>query len=141
MPGRPLIPGQVSGHVTGQVGGQLPGLAQQNGSSLASQTSNHGGMRRSWHTDVDVPAVRRHIIERILQIFQRHPISPEWQQRLPEFVRRLEDALFTEAASKEEYMDSTSLERRLQILVRRFQPPNNRNQNRTHHNPPPVGQQ
>ncbi|XP_057841240.1 histone acetyltransferase HAC1 isoform X1 [Cryptomeria japonica] len=130
------ITGQVSGQVTGQVGGQLSGLAQQNGSSLASQASNHGGMRRSWHTDADVLAVRRHIIEKISQIFQRHPISPEWQQRLPEFVKRLEEGLFKEAVSKEEYMDSNSLERRLQQMVKRFQPPNTRNQNRSHHNPP-----
>lgn len=59
------ITGQVSGQVTGQVGGQLSGLAQQNGNSLASQVSNHGSIRRSWHTDVDISGVRRHIIEKM----------------------------------------------------------------------------
>jgi len=95
MQAQPQIPGQVSG----QSGGQLADLAQQNGSSLSSQTSNMGGMRRPWHTDSNLYQVRQHVTERILHVF-RGPISIEWQQRLPNLVKRLEEGLFKEAASK-----------------------------------------
>jgi len=68
-----------------------------------------------------------------LHVF-RGPISSEWQQRLPNLVRRLEEALFKEAVSKEEYMNLNTLELRLQSLMKRFHH-NNRNQNLSHHNP------
>ena len=48
---------QIPGQVSAEAGGQLADLAQQNGSSLSSQTSNLGGIRRSWHmefTDTDI---------------------------------------------------------------------------------------
>jgi len=92
----------------------------QNGSSASSQTSNLGGVRRSWHTDTELYAVRKYIIERILQLFHRQPVSPDWQQQLPNFVRRLEEGLFNEAASQEEYMNLNTLEQRLQSLMRRL---------------------
>lgn len=97
----------------------MQGLTQ-NGSSESSQTANLGGIRRSWHTDTDLYAVRKYMIERILQLFHRQPVSPEWQQQLPDFVRRLEEGLFNEAASQEEYMDLNNLEQRLQSLMRRL---------------------
>ncbi|KAH9321216.1 hypothetical protein KI387_015855, partial [Taxus chinensis] len=138
MQAQAQISGQVSGQ-TGQVVGQLTGLAQQNGSSLVSQTSNHGGLRRLWQADTDVEQARKCIMNNIWQVFQRRPISQEWQVRLPEFVRRLEEGLFKEAASKDEYMDLNTLERRLHIMVKRFHPSNSRNQNLGHHNPSSVG--
>lgn len=56
---------QISGQVSGQSGGQLADLAQQNGSSLSSQTSNMGGMRRPWHTDSDLYQVRQYVTEKM----------------------------------------------------------------------------
>lgn len=95
------------------------------GSSVSSQTSTLGGIRRSWHTDTELYAVRKYIIEKILQLFNRHPVSPDWQQQLPNFVRRLEEVLFNEAASQEEYMNLNNLEQRLQSLMRRLTPNGN----------------
>eukprot|EP01018_Ginkgo_biloba_P007798 Gb_24654 [translate_table: standard] len=138
MQAQAQISGQVSGQVSGQAGGQLPGLAQQNGSTLPSQTPNLGGLRRAWQTDTDLVGVRQYIIDRILKLFHRRQISQDWQQRLPDFVRRLEEGLFKEAASKEDYMDLSTLEQRLQTLAKRIAP-SNRNQNFGHHVPSSVG--
>ena len=52
---------QIPGQVSAQARGQLADLAQQNGSSLSSQTSNLGGIPRSWHmefTDTDIYQLR-----------------------------------------------------------------------------------
>lgn len=124
---------QISGQLTGQAGGQLADLRQQNGSNLSSQTSNLGSIRRPWHNDPDLYQARQYMREQILHVFHG-PISSEWQQRLPNLVRRLEEALFKEAVSKEDYMNLNTLERRLQSLMKRLQH-NNRNQNLSHHNP------
>lgn len=123
MHAQALVPGQVSG----EAGGQLPGLAQQNGGSLSSQASNIGALRKTWHVDSDLHSARAFISQRILQLLQQRPLLPDCQQ-LPEITRRLEDRLFREAVSKEEYMDFNTLDRRLKALIMRISP-GIRNQN------------
>lgn len=104
---------------------------------LSSQTSNLGIIRRPWHADTDIYQVRQYIRENILHVFHG-PISSEWQQRLPNLVRRLEEVLFKESATKEEYMNLNTLERRLQSLMKRLLRHNNL-MKRLRHNNPPVG--
>eukprot|EP01018_Ginkgo_biloba_P020002 Gb_02923 [translate_table: standard] len=128
----------ISGQVSGEAGGQLSGLMQQNGGGLPSQASNIGVLRRPWHADRDVNTARQCIWKKILQLFQRRQISQDWQQRLPDFVRRLEDGLYKEAATKEEYMDFSTLEQRLQALAKRIAP-SNRNQSFAAHASSSVG--
>jgi hypothetical protein len=80
-----------------QVPGQSPG-------SLQNETSHNSGMQglwRRWQSESDIN-LRRDVVENILQLFKnRKPhVTPEWQQRLPDFVKRLEEALYRSAATK-----------------------------------------
>eukprot|EP00897_Mesotaenium_endlicherianum_P009474 jgi/Mesen1/8555/ME000489S07941 len=90
----------------------------------APQQSGTATWRRTWQTDQDSP-IRRRILQQIFLLFQKRKSAhtPEWQQRLPDFVKRLEDALYRVAMSKEEYMDESSLEQRLQQVAKRLAPP------------------
>ncbi|KAK9824572.1 hypothetical protein WJX72_011411 [[Myrmecia] bisecta] len=76
---------------------------------------------KTWHTEADVPQ-RRQLINHIFKLFSaRKPnAAKEWDEKLPDFVRRLEEALYRTAASKEEYADLTTLEARLQNVARRM---------------------
>eukprot|EP00798_Chlamydomonas_sp_ICE-L_P023037 gene23037-30232_t len=58
----------------------------------------------------------------LYQIFsKRRPGQMQsWSNRLPDFIRRLEEALYRTAHSKEQYMDLTTLENRLQEVARKF---------------------
>jgi len=78
-------------------------------------------MQRSWHSPADIPH-RRELINNIIRLFQqRRPnIAKEWQKKLPDFVRRLESALYQSANSLEEYLDVKTLEQRLQTVARRM---------------------
>ncbi|KAJ7544850.1 hypothetical protein O6H91_09G096200 [Diphasiastrum complanatum] len=113
-----------------QVAGQAR-IPQQNGNSL--QSSSIGGWRKTWQTDADV-SVRRIILENIYRIFQKRKpqVTPEWQQKLPDFVKRVEEQLYRDASSKEEYNDLKTLEQRLQSVAKRLNPLRN-NPTLTHH--------
>lgn len=109
---------QAHTQLSGQVGGaQLSGVTQQN---LPLQGV---ARRRTWQTNADV-GMRRMIVERILQVCQRNRnyVASGMQQKLPDFVKRLEEALYREASSKEEYCDLSTLERRLQAVGKRIGP-------------------
>ena len=45
-------------------------------------------------------------------------MTKEWQQKLPDFVLRLEEAVYRGARTKEEYCDKDTLEARLQAVAR-----------------------
>ncbi|KAJ7216854.1 hypothetical protein O6H91_Y471400 [Diphasiastrum complanatum] len=112
-----------------QVAGQAC-IPQQNGNSL--QGSSMGGWRKTWQTDADL-SIRRVILENIFRLFQKRKpqVTPEWQQKLPDFVKRLEEQLYRDAASKEEYDNLHTLEQRLQSVAKRLTPKNN--QTISHH--------
>ncbi|KAL2642143.1 hypothetical protein R1flu_009730 [Riccia fluitans] len=98
--------------------GQVSRMAQPNGSSLPGSAPQ---VHRTWHQEADVFGLRRTVVENILSLFQkrRGPVTQEWQQKLPDFVKKLEEGLYRQAASKEEYADPTTLESRLQSLAKR----------------------
>lgn len=75
----------------------------------------------SWHSQSDIPR-RRDLINEVIRLFQqRRPnIAKEWQKKLPDFVRRLESALYQSAPSLEAYQDQTTLEQRLQTVARKM---------------------
>jgi enoyl reductase-like protein len=60
------------------------------------------------------------ITQNRLRLFQqRKPsVTKEWQQKLPDFVLRLEEAVYRGARTKEEYCDKDTLEARLQAVAR-----------------------
>ncbi|KAL5974250.1 hypothetical protein ACLOJK_030914 [Asimina triloba] len=135
--------GQISGQVPNQSGPQLSGLAQQNGSSLPSQMPSFGAMRNSGSRDPEMALARKYMGEKIFQLFQRQHLPHQWQLRLQELVKRVEESLYRSASSKrlsfecywsfdlaaylEEYMNMETLEHRLQTLIKNI-PSNNQNQ-------------
>ncbi|MCO5612855.1 hypothetical protein L7F22_067126 [Adiantum nelumboides] len=107
------LPTQVSGP-------QLGGGPQQTMGTLPSQGAVR---RRTWQTDADF-GIRRTIVENILQIFQRkrNITDPSMHQKVSDFVKRLDDALYRDACSKEEYSDLSTLEQRLHLMAKRISP-------------------
>ncbi|KAG6550989.1 hypothetical protein Mapa_007604 [Marchantia paleacea] len=98
--------------------GQVSRMAQPNGSSLSgSSIQGH----RTWHQESDNFGLRRTVVENILSLFQkrRGPVTAEWQQKLPDFVKRLEEGLYRQAMTKE-YADQSTLEARLQTVAKRI---------------------
>jgi hypothetical protein len=81
-----------------QVPGQAPGPLQN------ENTHNSGmqGLWRQWQTESDNTNLRRDVADNINRLFKHRKQlgNPEWQQRLPDFVKRLEEALYNNAASK-----------------------------------------
>ncbi|KAJ4958739.1 hypothetical protein NE237_025850 [Protea cynaroides] len=119
------LSGQISGQVPNQAGSQLSGLPQANGNSLPSQIQNLGGFRNMSNMDPEFSMLRKQMRERMYQIFQQRPVtSHEMQLRIPDIVKRLEECLFKNATSKEEYMNMDTLEHRLQALLSRPTPRN-----------------
>ncbi|KAH9563330.1 hypothetical protein CY35_05G120700 [Sphagnum magellanicum] len=99
-----------------QVPGQAPGPLQN------ENTHNSGmqGLWRQWQTESDNTNLRRDVADNINRLFKHRKQlgNPEWQQRLPDFVKRLEEALYNNAASKEEYEDYSTLEQRLKQVAK-----------------------
>lgn len=104
--------------------------------------------RKPWHSPEDLPT-RQYIAEQIVSLLQqRRPnASEDWQQKLPNMGRRLEDALYLKANSLEEYRDINTLKHRLQQLAQQMnskntpqnrQPPGAMSQPQTN---PPMPQQ
>ncbi|XP_024524723.1 histone acetyltransferase HAC1 [Selaginella moellendorffii] len=94
-----------------QTQGQPPGHQH-----IASSSRN----RASWHAEGDDVPDRRLVIAHVLKLFQKNNSTAEYQQRLPEMVRRLEEGLYRDAASKEEYNDMNTLEKRIQSVAKRI---------------------
>ncbi|XP_052177038.1 histone acetyltransferase HAC1-like [Diospyros lotus] len=117
--------GQISGQVPNQIGSQLPGLSQQNGSSISNQI---GGHRNTLIMDIELAKARRFMQEKIYEYLMQRQQGHEIQtNRILDIVRRLDDILLRNAASKEEYINLETLENRLHGLIKRL-PMSNHNQ-------------
>ncbi|CAH9088346.1 unnamed protein product [Cuscuta europaea] len=127
------ISGQISGQVPNQGGASLQGLSQQNGNPLSNQMQNTSLHRNMANIDPDIYKARRFISEKIygylMQRQQAHEISPK---KMVDIVKRLEEALYKRATSKEEYLNLGSLESRLHFLIKQI--PNNHNARFSHVN-------
>ncbi|CBI18355.3 unnamed protein product, partial [Vitis vinifera] len=99
----------MSGQVPNQAGSQLPGLPQQNGSSLPSQIQNLGGHRNTGNMDPDIVRARKSMQVKIYEYLTQRQSSPYDLQpkKLADIVRRLDDVLFRSAATKEDYSQPT----------------------------------
>ncbi|KAG5186118.1 hypothetical protein JKP88DRAFT_151199, partial [Tribonema minus] len=74
-----------------------------------------------WQSDDDVPHRRKILSRIVLYLHQRRPNAhPEWVEKVPLMAKRLEDALYRDAASFAEYNDMSTLRARLQQLALRL---------------------
>ncbi|KAJ4833253.1 hypothetical protein Tsubulata_005086 [Turnera subulata] len=70
----------------------------------------------SWRNDPRIGCFRDLVRKRIAEVFESVG-NWEWKLRGYDFVIELENQLFTEAASEEEYMNQDTLRQRLQLLI------------------------
>ncbi|KAF5940587.1 hypothetical protein HYC85_021754 [Camellia sinensis] len=111
--------GQISGQVPNQAGTQLPGLPPQNGSSLSNHIQNLAGQCNTLNMEPELAKARRFMQEKIYDFLmqrqqQTNDIPPK---RVLEIVRRLDEGLFRNAATKEEYVNLETLENRLRVVI------------------------
>jgi hypothetical protein len=131
MQGMPI---QLQGHAMHPMMGSQPQHLQQNYaqyyqaqqvplqfSPQSDMSSNPALTRKPWHSPDDAP-VRQQIAEQIVTLLQqRRPNATEdWQQKLPNMGKRLEDALYIKANSLDEYQDFGTLKNRLQLLAQQM---------------------
>jgi len=94
------------------------GAPQQSGQQQQQQQQQHP--RTSWQQNgTDYSGSRTEMATRIINILQlRRPnATQEWQQKLPQMAKRLEDSLFMQATSFDIYMDPNTTKNRLQSLA------------------------
>jgi hypothetical protein len=93
---------------------QAPGQQPQQQTTLTGSKP----VRKPWHTSEDV-ITRNNMIERIVGLLQqRRPnATPDWQEKLPHMAKRLENELYQQAESVDEYSDPLTLKNRLQLLA------------------------
>ncbi|CAD7696178.1 unnamed protein product [Ostreobium quekettii] len=80
-------------------------------------------MTLPWHSEADMPC-RRRILQELLNFFTRCPQvsqTPEWRDRFPDFLRRLELTLYLNADCREEYADSSTVVDRLRAVTLHLQ--------------------
>ncbi|XP_022721384.1 histone acetyltransferase HAC1-like isoform X3 [Durio zibethinus] len=130
----------VQAHMSGQLPGQVPnqrGLPQQNGNSFQpAQMQNLGvaggvgaggvvGTGGPPHNTLNMDPelirtrefMRGKIIE-VLKLRNQHPITEASMIKFRDFAKRLEEGLFRIAHTKEDYINLSTLEHRLQTLIK-----------------------
>ncbi|WCJ37189.1 Histone acetyltransferase HAC1 [Euphorbia peplus] len=117
----------VQAHMSGQISGQVPNqLSQQNGNQLPSAGTGPGML-----TDPELLRARIYMRENIFSIIvqrQALPVSDPQKQKFEDISKRLEEGLFKAALSKEDYMNLSTLENRLSILINKRAPMSNPSQ-------------
>ncbi|KAG4196622.1 hypothetical protein ERO13_A06G182500v2 [Gossypium hirsutum] len=124
----------VQAHMSGQISGQAAnqgGLPQQNGNLLQPaqmQRLGVGGASAAGgppHTmsnmDPDLHRTREYMRGKIIDVLKLRnqlPITEASMIKFRDFARRLEEGLFKIAHTKEDYTNLSTLEHRLQILLR-----------------------
>ncbi|KAF6162698.1 hypothetical protein GIB67_022357 [Kingdonia uniflora] len=120
----------ISGQVSNQGGPQLPGLTQQNGTSLPSQLQNLGGFHSAMDPEMEI--ARGSIREKMHHILFRSLQQMADQTKVKDLVKRFEELLFKGATTKEDYMDLSTLESRVNYLMKQVFSNNNRNPQQHH---------
>ncbi|KAF9616877.1 hypothetical protein IFM89_032839 [Coptis chinensis] len=111
----------ISGQVPIQIGSQLSDLPQPNGNSIPSHIQSLGGPHNIYNMGPDFEVDRQRMRDQIYQIIQqRQQTTPEMQPRIRDISRRLEEYLYKNAATKEDYANVNTLEHRLQTSMRRL---------------------
>ncbi|KAK1289316.1 Histone acetyltransferase HAC1 [Acorus calamus] len=110
--------GQISGQMPNEPGRQLSGISQQNVNSIPSQIQNLGLLRNSCIMDSNMDK-RRLMRNRLAQLFKNHwKQGIDYQQKLPELVKRFEDMLYRDARTEDEYMNMNTLQERVRAAAR-----------------------
>ncbi|KAK9806697.1 hypothetical protein WJX73_009793 [Symbiochloris irregularis] len=122
---QPLLTGfrdELPNGLAAQTKERMEVILQEISGLLGWQYDTHPDSDDEYAPVVDVQE-RRVLITQIYRLFsarQRAGATQEWNDKLPDFVRRLEEALYRTARSKEEYVDTNTLEHRLQHVARRM---------------------
>ncbi|KAL5554753.1 hypothetical protein UlMin_042154, partial [Ulmus minor] len=97
---------------------QLPVMSQQNGNALPQMLNLSGSSRPM---DPDFVRARHFMQDKIFDIIQQkqQPQDDAQRKKFRDIVRRLDDGLFRNATSKEEYTNLDTLESRLHLLIKR----------------------
>ncbi|XP_042440464.1 probable histone acetyltransferase HAC-like 1 isoform X2 [Zingiber officinale] len=90
----------ISGQAASQTGLQMPGLPQQINNSMASQMQNIDPRK----VDSEFLQLRIRMQQKIHNILQRRSQSNDWLHKLPEIVKRLEECMFRDTGTKDEYL-------------------------------------
>merc|ERR1711871_656162 len=92
-------------------------LQQQQQHQQYQQHQQQSRVRKPWHaTDNSDNAIRTQMAQKIIHILhQKRPnANTDWKQKLPHMAKRLEEALYLNANSKEEYQNLNTVKIRLQ---------------------------
>ncbi|KAL3347423.1 hypothetical protein AABB24_021208 [Solanum stoloniferum] len=120
--------GQISGQVPNQSGTSLPGLPQQSGNPFSMQMQNTVVHSNVPNMEPDFSKARIFISNKIYEyLMQRQQAHEKPPKKVMDIVKRLEEGLFKSASSKEEYLNPTTLENRLHVLIKSLRM-NNQNQ-------------
>ncbi|WOL13825.1 putative histone acetyltransferase HAC-like 1 isoform X1 [Canna indica] len=92
----------ISGQMSSQASAQMPGLPQQTTNSLATRMQNLDPR----NMDPELLQARRTMHQKIYTTLQRRNrnATSEWMHKLPEIVKRLEDRMFSNAATRDDYL-------------------------------------
>ncbi|VFQ69591.1 unnamed protein product [Cuscuta campestris] len=128
------IPGKISGQVPNQGGNSFTGMSQQNGNPMSNQMQNPSVHRNMANMDTEtLKAQREFILNKIyMHLMRRQHAQEIAPNKMVDIVKRLEEALFKSAPSKEEYLNLASLESRLHFLIKQI--PNSHNPRFSHVN-------
>ncbi|XP_022714681.1 histone acetyltransferase HAC1-like isoform X2 [Durio zibethinus] len=130
----------VQAHTSGQISGQVSdqgGLPQQNGNPLQPAQMQNLGITGSvsaagivgaggpphntLNMDPDLIRTREYMrgkIVDVLKVRHQHPITEASMNKFRDFAKRLEAGLFKIAQTKEDYTNLSTLEHRLQTLIK-----------------------
>merc|ERR1712023_120657 len=92
-------------------------MLQQQQHQQYQQQQQSRMVRKPWHaTDNSDTAIRTQMAQKIIHILhQKRPnANQDWKQKLPHMAKRLEEALYLNANSKEEYQNHNTVKMRLQ---------------------------
>lgn len=109
---------QISGQGPPQTGSQLSAMTQPNSNSIPSQMQTLGGLHTAYNMGTE-ENIRQRMREKIYKLLQhRKQITPEMLPRLDGMSRRLEEVLFKNATTMEDYTNMNTLEHRLYTYIR-----------------------
>jgi len=94
------------------------------GEQITQQTFLDGTFAGGWQSNADLPD-RRRIIFSIVKVIERmRPDANKMSQKLPFMAKKLEEHLYRSAVTKEEYVDQSTLKKRLQMIAHGLGVPN-----------------
>jgi len=87
------------------------------GAPSSQQSFLDGTFNGGWQSNADIPDRRRVIYSICKVIEQMRPDARQMSQKLPFMAKRLEEHLYRSAQTKEEYLDPSTLKKRLQMIA------------------------